>query len=176
MGGWLEGRWCWSDFGISVALTENPVLYAMFYGNAFIPFRPPNKFDDNIGLVWKSEVPYKIKAFVWRLLLDRLLTKDLLVYRENRNHYFIGCWVVKNIWSEIAHWVKERKVDVVYLATTRTLWLVRNGVCFREERWNFNDTVWNLKLLVWKWSFCGKITRLNYSFYEFSRMPLLYLS
>ncbi|XP_058783891.1 uncharacterized protein LOC131658636 [Vicia villosa] len=100
-----------------------------FYAKALIPFGPSNKFDDAFRLLWKSDLPFKIKAFGWRLLLDRLPTKDLLVYRgisipldklkcifcgygvENMNHYFFGCRVVNNIWSEIALWVG--KVDIL---------------------------------------------------------------
>ncbi|XP_058784326.1 uncharacterized protein LOC131659106 [Vicia villosa] len=94
-----------------------------FLGLAVIPFGPPNEFEDAFGLVWKAEVPFKIKAFGRRLLLDRIPTKDLLVYRgisfpldklncslfgyevENRNNSFLGCRVVKAIWLDIALWV-----------------------------------------------------------------------
>ncbi|XP_058775492.1 uncharacterized protein LOC131649752 [Vicia villosa] len=163
MGGRLDGRWCWSDFGLSAALAVDPRLMAgfismremlesfsgllegrdlvtwdfksglefsvascyKFYGDAFIPYGPHYKFDDAFRLVWKAEVPFKIKAFGWRLLLDRLPTKDLLEYRgisfflanlkcsfcgidvESRNHSIFGCWVVKSIWREIAVWVDK---------------------------------------------------------------------
>ncbi|XP_058725660.1 uncharacterized protein LOC131596952 [Vicia villosa] len=172
------------------------------------------------GLLWKLEVPFKIKAFGWRLFLDRLPVKDLLKTRgisiplddlkclfcgnssESSPHLFFSCLVVQNIWSEIANWVgkgdnidveclsnfmdwhlffgskkvKVRKLGVVWLATTWTIWLVRNEACFRKEAWNVNNTVWNIKHLVWRWSFCGKITHPNYSFYEFCKDPLHFLS
>ncbi|XP_058762981.1 uncharacterized protein LOC131636394 [Vicia villosa] len=205
-GGFKEGKdsvsWV-SNNGLDFCVTS---CYA-FYGNDFIPHGPPNKFDDAFRLVWKVEVPFKIKAFGWILLLDRLPTKNLLVLRgipfpvdnlkcifcgvdvENRNHSFFGCGVVKNIWKEIAFWVGkvgymedeclsnfmdwhrffctqklvDSKVDVVWLATTWTIWITRNEACFREEGWNVNDIVWSIKLFVWKWSFLRK----NYTFQLF---------
>ena len=71
------------------------------------------------------DVPFKIKAFGWRLFHNRLPMKDLLVARgmsfpldelkcifcglsvETRDHFFFGCLVVKNIWSEISLWVSK---------------------------------------------------------------------
>ncbi|XP_058740846.1 uncharacterized protein LOC131613169 [Vicia villosa] len=191
-----------------------------FYDRLRIPFGPPVIHAEVFDFLWKMEIPFKIKAFGWRIFHDRLPTKDLLAIRgmsfssddskcifcgycsESSNHIFFGCLVVKNIWREIAFWVgkrvniedecrpnfmewyhffrslkvKDRKSSSVWLATTWTIWLIRNGSCFRKEPWNVNNAVWNIKLLVWKWSFCGKITHPNYSFYEFSMNPLYYLS
>ncbi|XP_058746298.1 uncharacterized protein LOC131619191 [Vicia villosa] len=94
-----------------------------FYERDLIPFGPYFKFDEAYRHFWKAEVPFKIKPFGWRLLLDRLPTKELLVFRgisipldklmctfcgygvENRNHFFFCCRVVKDIWFEIALWV-----------------------------------------------------------------------
>ncbi|XP_058751967.1 uncharacterized protein LOC131625086 [Vicia villosa] len=172
------------------------------------------------GLLWKAEVPFKIKAFGWRLFHNRLPMKDLLVLRgmsfpleelkctfcgqcvETRDHLFFGCLVVGNIWREIAFWVGkgafldegclsnfldwhryfdslnvlDRKLDLVWLATTWSLWLVRNGACFRKEAWSVNNIVWDIKNLVWRWPFCGKTTHPNYSFYEFSKDPIYFIS
>ncbi|XP_058778918.1 uncharacterized protein LOC131652934 [Vicia villosa] len=191
-----------------------------FYNNLRIHYGPANRNDEAFELLWKLEVPLKIKAFGWRLFRDRLPVKDLLKNRgisiplddlkcsfcdnslESSSHLFFSCLVVKNIWSEIANWVgkgdrvdvkclsnfmdwhlffrskkvKVRKLGLVWLATTWIIWLVRNGVCFRKEEWNVNNTVWNIKHLVWRWSFCGKITHPNYSLYEFCKDPLHFLS
>lgn len=67
--------------------------------------------------------------------------------------------------------MEKRKLDFVWFATLWSLWGIRNGICFRQEDWNVNNTVWNIKLLVWRWSFCGKISHPNYSFYEFCMDP-----
>ncbi|XP_058776551.1 uncharacterized protein LOC131650861 [Vicia villosa] len=106
-----------NDSVFSVASCYN--LYSM----NFIPFGSVIKHDEAFRVLWKAEVPFKIKAFGWRLFLDRLPTKELLVYRgislsldnlkcvfcgfgiESRNHSFFAYSMVKHIWSEIALWV-----------------------------------------------------------------------
>ncbi|XP_058765341.1 uncharacterized protein LOC131638809 [Vicia villosa] len=217
--GWSSGHDTVSWTGNSDLCFSVGSCYA-FYENLSIPYGPPINHAEVFGILWETEVPFKIKAFGWRLFHNRLPTKDCLTARgmsfpidalkcifcgyslECRNHYFFSCLVVKNIWRKIVFWVgkgvifeeecrsnfmewrlhfhskkvKDRKLGVVWLATTWILWLVRNGHCFRKEAWNVNNTVWNIKLLVRKWSFFGKITHPNYTFYEFSMDPLYYLS
>lgn len=51
------------------------------YALSRIPCGPPNKCDMAIEIVWKLEVPFKIKVFGWRLFVNRLSTIDLLMYR-----------------------------------------------------------------------------------------------
>ncbi|XP_058753777.1 uncharacterized protein LOC131626961 [Vicia villosa] len=192
-----------------------------FYVGCRIPYGPFNKFDGALGLVWKAEVPFKIKAFDWSLLVNRLLTKDLLLHRgitflvdnfkcvfdgvnpESRNHSFFTCSSVKAVWSVVVMWigkpyggvevdclrgfmdwlsfckkkkVKEGKLGVVWLATLWTLWLNRNGVCFQNEVWNMDNTIWSIKFLVWKWAFIGDITHSICSCYDFNKDPLLFIS
>ncbi|XP_058776654.1 uncharacterized protein LOC131650974 [Vicia villosa] len=122
------------------------------------PFGPQNRDDEALEKVWKMEVPFKIKAFAWRLFVNRLPTKDLLVQLENRDHLFFNCDVSKVVWNEIALWVdlpgwnaedcipffmewfsmsrvkniKGGKLGVFWLATCWIIWLTRNGVFFRN--------------------------------------------
>ncbi|XP_058775271.1 uncharacterized protein LOC131649528 [Vicia villosa] len=127
--GWLEGKdsvvWNYSeDKAFSVASCYN------LYNKLRIHYGPPNRNDGAFGLLWKLEVPFKIKAFGWRLFLNRLPVKDLLKIRgisislddskclfcgyclETSNNLFFSCLVVKNIWSEVAIWVgKGDRVD-----------------------------------------------------------------
>ncbi|XP_058732609.1 uncharacterized protein LOC131604164 [Vicia villosa] len=92
-------------------------------------FGPPCRFDEAKGFVWKAGVPFKIKAFAWRLNANRLPTKDLLVLRgipfsfdnlkcsfcgilsENQDHSFFACLLVKNLWKEIAMWVGKEGIE-----------------------------------------------------------------
>ncbi|XP_058783299.1 uncharacterized protein LOC131657977 [Vicia villosa] len=89
-----------------------------------IPFGPINKNDEVLEKIWKMEIPYKIKAFAWRLFVNRLPTKDLLKVRgiafptsnlncvfcglhlEDRDHIFFKCNVIKLVWKDIGEWVK----------------------------------------------------------------------
>ncbi|XP_058775765.1 uncharacterized protein LOC131650041 [Vicia villosa] len=92
-------------------------------------FGPPCKFDEVEGIVWKAGAPFKIKAFAWRLIATRLPTKDILLRRgipfsfdnlkcsfcglqsERRDHSFFACFLVKNIWLEIALWIGKEVIE-----------------------------------------------------------------
>ncbi|XP_058733550.1 uncharacterized protein LOC131605180 [Vicia villosa] len=74
------------------------------------------------------------------------------------------------------NYVTKGKEGVVWLATCWTIWLVRNDIVFRKEKWNVSDMVWRAKALVWKWASIEKIVQSNCNFYEFSRNPMYYLS
>ncbi|XP_058783007.1 uncharacterized protein LOC131657653 [Vicia villosa] len=93
------------------------------YASRRIPYGPPTKGEEAFNLLWKTEVPYKIKAFGWRLFLNRLPTKDSLAHRglaftnnnlncifceahvEEVDHLFSKCIVINLVWNEIASWV-----------------------------------------------------------------------
>ncbi|XP_058726908.1 uncharacterized protein LOC131598309 [Vicia villosa] len=196
----LEGRGpCNEDGDETVWRAKSDGVFSVascykFYVGSRIPYGPFNKYDGALSLVWKSEVPFKIKAFGWRLLVNRLPTKDLLLHRgiiftvenskcvfcgvdpESRKHSFFTCSSVKAVWCSMAMWigkpyggveedclsgfmdwlsfckkkkkVKEGKLGVVWLETLWTLWLYRNGVCFLNEVWNVDNTIWSIKFLV----------------------------
>ncbi|XP_058777363.1 uncharacterized protein LOC131651699 [Vicia villosa] len=72
--------------------------------------------------IWKSNVPYRIKAFRWRCLWNRLPTKYLLVRRgislsindqlcvfcsvelETLDHILLGCPFSKLVWKDVFLW------------------------------------------------------------------------
>ncbi|XP_058777732.1 uncharacterized protein LOC131651991 [Vicia villosa] len=173
------------------------------YAQVCIPFGPYNRCDDALELIWKMKVPFRIKSFGWRLFVNRLPTKDQLVYRginitssnlkcvfcdmhlEDRDHIFFKCNMIKFVWKEIAkrvdfpgwnmeecipffmEWhsmgrvkrIKEGKFRVFWLATSWIIWLTRNGFCFRNEVWNVNNMIWNIKFfdmeIVIFWRYCS---------------------
>ncbi|XP_058754112.1 uncharacterized protein LOC131627290 [Vicia villosa] len=193
--------------------------YAL-YAQRRIPFGPFNRHDEALELIWKMEIPFRIKSFGWRLFVDRLPTKDLLVYRginltstnlkcvfcdlhlEDRDHLFFKCNVINFVWNEIAKWVdfpgwnmedcipffmewystgrrkgiKKGKLGVFWLATSWVIWLTRNGFCFRNEASNVNNMIWNIKILIWRWSSIGDIAHPNCSFYDFVKDPVSFMS
>lgn len=74
-------------------------------------------------LVWKSPAPYKVVVFSWKLLLNRIPTKDNLLKRrilapvstgrcefcdqvgETAVHLFLHCeWAFK-VWSRVGGWL-----------------------------------------------------------------------
>ncbi|XP_058727126.1 uncharacterized protein LOC131598556 [Vicia villosa] len=106
-----------NDAGFSVKSCYN------FYAGFWHPFGPNNLHDEALKLVWRMQVPFKTKAFGWRLLINKLPTKDLLKIRgmiflddsvkcafcnsahETLEHLFFKCYVVKLIWRDIAEWI-----------------------------------------------------------------------
>ncbi|XP_058741567.1 uncharacterized protein LOC131613943 [Vicia villosa] len=94
-----------------------------WYASWRIPFGPINRNDVVLEKIWKMEVPFKIKAFAWRLFVNRLPTKDLLkgrdivfptsnlscvfcgLHMEDRDHIFFKCNVIKLVWKDIGEWV-----------------------------------------------------------------------
>ena len=90
-----------------------------------------SKLDDQgqyVGFqqLWKIKIPPKALSFAWRLLWDRLPTKDNLVKRqievendlcpfchsqpESASHLFFNCDKIMPMWWEFLSWVKEDKV------------------------------------------------------------------
>jgi len=72
--------------------------------------------------VWHQYIPSKVSVFVWRLLRNKLPTKDNLVWRrilsqedaicvfgcgsqETVTHLFLGCDVFGSLWSLVWHWL-----------------------------------------------------------------------
>lgn len=54
--------------------------------------------------------------------------------------------------------VKEGNEGIFWFAICWNLWLLRNGVIFRNEECNVLDIVWKITFMIWKWSFTGDIT------------------
>ncbi|XP_058784243.1 uncharacterized protein LOC131659016 [Vicia villosa] len=88
-----------------------------------IPLDPANRFDLAFSLMWKIDVPLKVRAFRWRCFWNRIPTKDLLNHRgilppstnllcafcnvlpEFSCHSLLDCQKVVGVWKEIAGWL-----------------------------------------------------------------------
>jgi len=72
--------------------------------------------------VWHKFIPSKVSLFVWRLLRNRLLTKDNLLRRsiiqyndimwvadcgtsETATHLFLGCRISTSVWYHVLNWL-----------------------------------------------------------------------
>lgn len=72
--------------------------------------------------VWRKQIPLKVSLFVWRLLCNRLLTKDNLVWQhvlhstdttcisgcgelETVTHLFLAYDIFNSLWSLVWHWL-----------------------------------------------------------------------
>lgn len=76
------------------------------------------------GYLWKSLAPYKVVAFSWTLLLDRIPTRSNLAIRnllapgdsdrfvlcgvevETSIHIFLHCEVVTKVWRLVMNWLE----------------------------------------------------------------------
>lgn len=78
--------------------------------------------------VWHNLIPLKVSLFVWRLLRNRLATRDNLVrqrvisdelimcpagcgFREEADHLFLGCATLSSVWSLVWHWLQISSVN-----------------------------------------------------------------
>jgi len=85
--------------------------------------------DVTVGdLIWHKQVPLKVSIFAWRLLRDRLPTKNRLLRRgvingdvimcvsgcgmaESAPHLFIHCATFGTLWHLIRSWIGMSSVD-----------------------------------------------------------------
>jgi len=76
----------------------------------------------NIDDVWRKHIPSKVSMLVWRLLRNRIPTKDNLAHRgvlsvadnscvfgcgsmESAVHIFIHCSCASNLWAFVCNWL-----------------------------------------------------------------------
>jgi hypothetical protein len=79
-------------------------------------------------LIWYKQVPLKVSVFAWRLLRNRLPTRDNLVRRhiiphdaqlcvtgcggvETAHHMFLSCPVLASLWCLVRNWVGISSAD-----------------------------------------------------------------
>ncbi|XP_058742003.1 uncharacterized protein LOC131614437 [Vicia villosa] len=105
--------------------------------------------------------------------------------QESLLHLLLSCRASYLIWRDMATWigfdigeevsliesymrwyrfcksnrVKKGREGVMWLAIVWSIWNVRNSIIFRGEDWNILDTVWNIKILLWRWSFIELIKK-----------------
>ena len=76
----------------------------------------------NVDDVWHKHIPSKVSLLVWRLLRNRIPTKDNLEHRrvlssadracvfgcgssESAEHLFLHCIMAGNLWALICNWL-----------------------------------------------------------------------
>ncbi|KAH1203691.1 Kinesin-like protein KIN-12E [Glycine max] len=140
VGSWTENGWVWNMVWRR-HLFDNEVQLASIFIYHIHQIRVNNNLNDTwllnlrwyiqglyLGFkkLWEIKLPPKALSFVWRLLWDRLPTKDNLIKRqiqvdndlcpfchnqpESASHLFFTCGKTMAIWWEYLSWVKEDKV------------------------------------------------------------------
>ncbi|XP_058755939.1 uncharacterized protein LOC131629160 [Vicia villosa] len=115
---------------------------------------------------------------------------------ESLEHLFFLCQISKNIWEKVLQWIgfssgflREAllglddiqfkvskssnwdKVNIIWLATTWSLWLMRNDNVFNNEPFSF-ETVFNrIVFLSWRWSESSVLFPRT-SFYDWYKLPI----
>ncbi|GAU19474.1 hypothetical protein TSUD_77180 [Trifolium subterraneum] len=88
---------------------------------------------DTEDLIWHKQIPLKVSIFAWRLLRNRLPTKDNLANRgiitaeaqscvagcgalESAQHLFISCNTFGSLWTSVRSWLGVSSADPLDLA------------------------------------------------------------
>ncbi|GAU49412.1 hypothetical protein TSUD_374310 [Trifolium subterraneum] len=117
---------------------------------------------DTEDLIWHKQVPLKVSIFAWRLLRNKLLTKDNLANRgiitaeaqscvagcgalESAQHLFISCSTFGSLWLLVRSWLGVSSADPIDLADHfRQFTLSAGGT---RARRSFLQLIW--LLCVW---------------------------
>ncbi|GAU40282.1 hypothetical protein TSUD_60730 [Trifolium subterraneum] len=108
------------------------LIKATLFGGAYQLLTPQvtATMDEVEKLIWHSQVPLKVSSFAWRLLRDRLPTKENLVAQgilspkvhfctsgcgeiESAHHLFISCNTFGSLWTLVRSWIGIRSVDSI---------------------------------------------------------------
>lgn len=113
---------------------------------------------------------------------------------ESSSHLLFSCTVAMDIWKEIYKWLgistalpqtarshllqfqfggsKNKGVSAIWLATTWTIWLIRNDVVFRDVVPCLTNALDLIKWRAWHWVRAYK-SDFTYSMFEWYSNPLL---
>ncbi|XP_058732743.1 uncharacterized protein LOC131604312 [Vicia villosa] len=118
------------------------------------------------------------------------------IHPETLNHLFFLCQVLKMIWGWILSWLGDgihltieelmdfgsiqekvknanvrNKINTIWIATTWSLWLMRNAMIFENVSYSFDVLCSNMLFLYWRWLACSNPLSLS-SFYDWYKLPL----
>ncbi|XP_058783901.1 uncharacterized protein LOC131658647 [Vicia villosa] len=120
-----------------------------------------------LNFMWDIKAPSKVKIFAWRLILDRLPTRDQLKKRrildndrdcclvlcsgeeESSKHLFESCPITRKIWNRVGGWIGDScKLSIEELSSFFTVAEKIKGV---EERLTIGviwlAVVWNIWMM-----------------------------
>ncbi|XP_058774343.1 uncharacterized protein LOC131648617 [Vicia villosa] len=115
-----------ADFAVWKLQTNGVYTVASCYHflcSHFVPFGPANRYDSAFIDIWKIDVPLKVKAFGWRCFINKVPTKDSLLFKgiiaytsnldcvfcadcnESLLYSFLSCRNAGIVWREMAEWI-----------------------------------------------------------------------
>jgi hypothetical protein len=144
--------------------------------------------------LWSNNVPSKVSIFGWRLLIERLPTRDALYRKgiitnnherscvfcsrevEDIHHVFFNCYMSQQIWNHVFRWLGtnyipfvdiqnhftlfgelfkgskfKRYRQIIWLATTWSIWRKRNNIIFRGDFINVSTLLDQIIYISWYW-------------------------
>ncbi|XP_058758384.1 uncharacterized protein LOC131631617 [Vicia villosa] len=120
------------DSVLWTATPEDIFSFSSFFNmltQSRVPFGPIHFSNSVFKLIWKGDIPNKVKVFVWRCYINRVPTIDLLISREvsipigerkcvfctvcveSLNHTLLECSVASLIWREIGEWISYKMLE-----------------------------------------------------------------
>lgn len=116
--------------------------------SGYITFDPLNRYDIAFSLIWKVQVPLKVRFFGWRCLMDKILSKEKLLHRgslnfvsnsacvfcngvlESSSHLLLNCRVVELVWKDMAEWLE---LEFNSMNNFREIFLVWRYLCIQKN-------------------------------------------
>ncbi|KAG4980632.1 hypothetical protein JHK82_033876 [Glycine max] len=86
--------------------------------------------------LWDIKIPPRALSFAWRLLWDRLPTKDNLSRRQIQTDRSMAT---------------NRRWKIWWLATTKSIWKLRNDMIFHNQSFHISKLVDSTIFLMWTW-------------------------
>ncbi|XP_058784217.1 uncharacterized protein LOC131658988 [Vicia villosa] len=115
---------------------------------------------------------------------------------ETLTHLFFLCQASKNVWEKVFSWigvssvfsleefmglddiqvkvrnsVTRNKVNIIWMATIWSFWLMRNGIVFDNVPFSFESVFNSVMFLSWRWSECSLLLPRS-SFYDWYKLPI----
>ncbi|PWA67413.1 RNA-directed DNA polymerase, eukaryota [Artemisia annua] len=149
-----KDRWVWSGDGTRVFIVAS--------GRSIID--TGTLVIDNTPTRWSKDVPIKINVFIWKLLLDKLPTRDNLEEKgldapstlcgicddvtESSSHIFLSFQVATEIWRQICRWWD---LDIPHLSSMKDLlgW-VDNLKISKIQRMGLYNVVITTAWSIWR--------------------------
>ncbi|XP_058761794.1 uncharacterized protein LOC131635206 [Vicia villosa] len=150
-------KWRLEDSGsYSVASCFNEIRKLSF------PFGPVNRFDFIYSLIWKVDVPLKVKAFGWRCFKYKIPTRNALLIRgiplsssnlvcvlcdesnESVPHLLLDWRIAEAVWFNMSLWIGMNLVKANDIMESFWNW---NYFCFKKVRKDKEGCIW--LAIVW---------------------------
>jgi hypothetical protein len=143
--------------------------------------------------VWHRHIPLKVSVFVWRLLRNRLPTKDNLLRRhiihandlacvtgcgafETSTHLFIVCDMACTLWFLVWNWIGMPRCThsffkVIWFVCVWVIWKERNNHIFKDTVSKSLVLLEKVKLLYFLW-LKAKQASFHYCYHDWWGYPL----